>query len=94
MPLERMETENTLRHASHDLIFAIEAMKRRMETEQKEEQLFHVDREIPPYHFNKRLSARVRYRWRKTIDDGWTHGHITERQSYGEIHTPDVSSRV
>lgn len=74
---KRAETESTLRHAGHDLIFSIQAMKQRMEIEQKEEQLFHVGGEIPPYHFNKRLSARVSYRWRKTVDDKWTHGHIT-----------------
>lgn len=76
-PRKRMETDNTVRRAGRDLIFAIEAMKQRMEIEQKEEQLFHVDGQILPYHFNPRLSARVSYRWRKTIDDEWTHDHIT-----------------
>lgn len=75
-PKKRMETENTLRRAGYDLISAVEAMKQRMETEQKEEQLFHVDGQIPPYHFSQRLTARVSYRWRKTVDDEWNHGHI------------------
>ena len=75
-PRKRAETENTLRRAGYDLIFAIQAMKQRMEIEQKEEQLFHVDGEIRPYHFSQRLTARVSYRWRKTVDDEWTRGHI------------------
>src|SRR5438874_2652846 len=42
-PRKRAETENTLRRAGSDLSFAVEAMKRRMEEEQKEGQLFYID---------------------------------------------------
>ncbi|MET4296312.1 hypothetical protein ABIB06_007068 [Bradyrhizobium sp. LB8.2] len=77
-PRKRAETENTLRRAGSDLSFAVEAMKRRMETEQKEGQLFYVDDQIvPPYRFDKRLSVRVSYRWRRTVGDEWTSGSIT-----------------
>ncbi|TYL85942.1 hypothetical protein [Bradyrhizobium cytisi] len=77
-PRKCAETENTLRRAGSDLSFAVEAMKRRMETEQKEGQLFYVDDQIvPPYHFDSRLSVRVSYRWRRAVDDEWTSGSIT-----------------
>jgi hypothetical protein len=77
-PGKRARTADALRRAGHDLSFAVDAMKRRMETEQKEGQLFYVDDHImPPYHFDKRLSVRVSYRWRRTVDDAWTLGSIT-----------------
>lgn len=77
-PRKRAETENTLRRAGSDLSFAVEAMKRRMEEEQKEGQLFYIDDHVVhPYHFDKRLSVRVSYRWRRTVDDEWTFGSIT-----------------
>lgn len=75
---KRAETENALRRAGHDLSFAVGAMKRRLETEQKEAQLFIVDDHImPPSRFSKHLSVRVSYRWRRTVDDDWTFGSIT-----------------
>ena len=49
-PRKRAETENTLRRAGSDLSFAVGAMKRRMETEEKEGQLFYVDDQIMPPH--------------------------------------------
>ncbi|TWB86837.1 hypothetical protein FBZ93_12618 [Bradyrhizobium macuxiense] len=77
-PRKRAETADTLRRAGRDLSFAVRAMKRRMETEQKDGQLFHVDDQIiPPYRFDKRLSVRVSYRWRRTGDDEWRLGSIT-----------------
>ncbi|WP_314951968.1 hypothetical protein [Bradyrhizobium cosmicum] len=75
---KRAETESTLRRAGHDLSFAVGAMQRRMETEQKEAQLFVVDDQImPPHRFSKHLSVRVSYRWRRTVDDEWRFGSIT-----------------
>jgi hypothetical protein len=77
-PRKRAETEGALRRAAHVLSFAVGAMKRRMEAEQKEWQLFFVDDEItPPYRFSKHLSVRVSYQWRRTIDDEWAFGSIT-----------------
>lgn len=77
-PRKRAETADALRRAGHDLTFAIGAMKRRLETEQKEAQLFIVDDQImPPHRFSKHLSVRVSYRWRGTVDDEWKFGHIT-----------------
>lgn len=75
---KRAETGDALRRAGHDLSFAVGAMKQRLETEQKEAQLFIVDDQImPPHRFSKHLSVRVSYRWRRTVDDEWTFGSIT-----------------
>lgn len=77
-PRKRAETGHTLQRAGSDLSCAVEAMKRRMEEEQKEGQLFYIDDQIvPPYSFDKRLTVRVSYRWRRTVDDDWTSGSIT-----------------
>jgi hypothetical protein len=77
-PRKRAETESTLRRAGSDLSFAVGAMKRRMEMEQKEAQLFIVDDQImPPRRFSKHLSVRVSYRWRRTVDDEWTFASVT-----------------
>jgi hypothetical protein len=77
-PRKQAETGDAVRRAARDLSFAVGAMKRRMETEQKEGQLFSVDDHImPPYRFSKQLSVRVSYRWRRTVDDEWTFGSIT-----------------
>lgn len=77
-PRKRAETENALRRAGSDLSFAVGAMKRRMETEQKEGELFYVDDQImPPHSFGECLSVRVGYRWRRVVDDEWTFGSIT-----------------
>lgn len=75
---KRAETGDALRRAGHDLSFAVGAMKQRLESEQKEAQLFIVDDQImPPHRFGKHLSVRVSYRWRRTVDDDWRFGSIT-----------------
>jgi hypothetical protein len=75
---KRSETGDALRRAGHDLTFAVGAMKRRLETEQKEAQLFIVDdQNMPPHRFSKHMSVRVNYRWRRTVDDEWAFGSIT-----------------
>lgn len=78
VPRKRAETGDALRRAGRDLSFAVGTMKQRMETEQKEGQLFSIDDQIiPPHRFSKHLSVRVSYRWRRTVDDEWSFGHIT-----------------
>jgi hypothetical protein len=75
---KREQTGDALRRAGHDLSFAVGAMKKRMEEEKKEGELFFVDDHImPPYRFSKELNVRVSYRWRRTIDDDWTYASIT-----------------
>lgn len=77
-PRKRAETGDGLGRAGRDLSFAVGAMKQRMETEQKEGQLFSIDDQIiPPHRFSKHLRVRVSYRWRRTVDDEWSFGHIT-----------------
>ncbi len=75
---KRKETGDSLQRAGQELSFAFRAMKRRMETEQAEAELFQIDDQItPPYHFTKNMSVRVSYRWRQTVADEWQRGSIT-----------------
>lgn len=75
---KREETGNALRRAGRDLTFAVDAMKRRMETEQADAELFQIDDQImPPYRFSTQMSVRVSYRWRRTIAEEWQWGSIT-----------------
>lgn len=75
---KREQTGDALRRAARDVSFAVRAMKQRMETEQKESELFVIDDQImQPFHFSKHMSVRVSYRWRRTVDDDWRHGSIT-----------------
>jgi hypothetical protein len=75
---KREETGGAVRRAARDLIFAVGAMKQRMETEQKEGQFFFIyDQIVPPFRFNKQLKVRVSYRWRSAEDKEWTYGSIT-----------------
>lgn len=75
---KREETGRDLRSAGSDLAHAVDGMKRRLETERKDAELFHVDDLVaPPYRFSKALSVRVNYRWRRSPDDAWAYGSIT-----------------
>ena len=60
--------------AGGDLVHAIQEMKGRVETEQEQGELFYVDDQImAPYHFSKRLTVSVRYRWRPVTSTEWLH---------------------
>lgn len=75
---KREQTGDTLRRAARDVTFAVRAMKQRMETEAKDSEFFVIDDQImQPFHFSKHMSVRVHYRWRRSIDDDWSHGSIT-----------------
>ncbi|MFJ2458085.1 hypothetical protein ACIOVC_05985 [Pseudomonas neuropathica] len=75
---KRNKTEDDVRSAGSDLAHAVQQMKHRMETEEKEGQLFYVDDQlIQPYSFSERLTVRVGYRWRRIIEDDWLEGSIT-----------------
>jgi hypothetical protein len=75
---KREQNYSRARRAGSDLLLAIESMKRRMETEEREEQLFHVDDHIlPPDHFSRNMQVTVSYRWRASIDVAWRYGNIT-----------------
>ncbi|WP_246675499.1 hypothetical protein [Mesorhizobium sp. B2-6-4] len=75
---KREEKHYQATRAGSDLSFAFRSMKQRMETEEREGQLFHVDDNISaPYRFSKNLEVRISYRWRRTVEDAWTPGSIT-----------------
>lgn len=75
---KRAETDDRVRRAGRDLAYAVSAMKHRLAGEEKDGQLFHVDDQImPPLHFENRLSVRIVFRWRRSIDEEWTYGNIT-----------------
>lgn len=75
---KRAETEYRARRAGDDLAHAVQQMKDRVETEEKEGQLFYVDDLImPPSHFSERITVRVSYNWRRAIEDKWVYGSIT-----------------
>ncbi|MER8370597.1 hypothetical protein NKH84_24060 [Mesorhizobium sp. M0902] len=72
------------RRAGSDLSFTFGSMKRRMEVEEREGQLFHVDDHIHwPYRFTKNLQITISYRWRRTVEEAWTHGSI---EFHHEVH--------
>jgi hypothetical protein len=76
--LKRDQTETTLRRVSFDLRNAVRLTTERMEIERKEEQYFRVDEWISaPYRFSSRLTVRVAFQWRRTVDDQWEFGNIT-----------------
>lgn len=61
--------------AGGDLVHAIQQMKGRVETEQEQGEVFYVaDQIMAPYHFSKRLTVSVRYRWRPLPSAEWIHG--------------------
>lgn len=75
---KRAETEYELRTAGDDLAHAVSQMKHRLEVEAEEGLNFYVeDQFMWPDYFTERLTAQVRYRWRRSISDGWEFGSIT-----------------
>ncbi|MGP0171277.1 hypothetical protein ACSVIJ_05265 [Pseudomonas sp. NCHU5208] len=77
-PRKLEETEERARRAASNLEHAVLQMKHRAETEQKEEQLFHVDDNIiPPSYLTEQLSVDIGYRWRPAPDAQWIFGHLT-----------------
>jgi hypothetical protein len=75
---KRAETESYLRRTGRELSFAVQQMKRRMDTEQQERQLFQInDNILRPLHFDKHLTVTIKYRWRRAVDNEWKFGNIT-----------------
>jgi|GEM_PF-438103 len=84
------DMEYRARRAGGDLVAAVQQMKHRVETEEKEGQFFYVEDQImPPYRFSEHLAVRVSYRWRAAIGDQWEHGSITF--TYSVDSRPDYS---
>jgi len=64
--------------AGDELANAVRQMKHRIEREENEEAFFRVEDQImPPSRLSERISVRVSYRWRRTIEDEWKSGSIT-----------------
>lgn len=79
------ETGSRARRAGGELAGAVRWMQHRLESEEKEHQLFFIDDQIvPPSRFGKQLSVPVSYRWRTSADAAWTHGSIT----FSYVHDP------
>ncbi|CAM3121684.1 hypothetical protein EJ082_15140 [Brevundimonas diminuta] len=75
---KRAETAGDLRRAGYDLLHTIQNLKKRVELERKDAELFFVeDGILHPRSLTRDLSVRVSYRWRQTIDDAWQFGTIT-----------------
>lgn len=75
---KRAETAHYARRAGSNLVFAVQQMKHRAETEEKEDFLFYVDdRIIQPYGCSNPVTVQVSYRWRTAIEDQWVYGSIT-----------------
>lgn len=90
---KRAETSADVRRAGIDLVDAVRDMKRRMEEEAQEQQLFHVDDVITtPYRFTPRMDVRASYRWRSSADDAWNFGSITLQHEVDM--RPDYTLRV
>jgi len=83
---KRAETERRASRAASDLTIAVQRMKDRLETEEREGLLFYVDDQVfPPDRFSERVSVRVNYRWRSSVEDPWAYGSIAFS------HTVDLS---
>lgn len=75
---KRTETKFRVRHVGRNLAHAVQEMKHRVKTEEEEGCLFYVDDQImPPCRFSERVTVRVSYRWRRTIEDELAGGSIT-----------------
>lgn len=84
------ETHQAALRAGSNLSYAFAAMVDRMKAEERFDELFHVDDTyLHPYRFHADMSVTVSFRWRKIVEDAWTHGTITfthvfrSRPSYG-----------
>ncbi|MFN8867169.1 MAG: hypothetical protein ACK51G_08275 [Pseudomonadota bacterium] len=75
---KRAETEYDVRKAGRDLEFAVQQMRHRVETEEKEGQLFFVDDHVhPPTLISDHIRVPISYRWRERVEDDWQYGNVT-----------------
>lgn len=83
---KRARTEDEARRAGSRLSHAVAQMKHRRAEEEEEGTLFRIeDRFIhQPIRPGKRMSVTIRYRWRPSVDNDWTDGHIT----FEHVHDP------
>lgn len=87
---KREQTRADALRAASDLVYAVEQMQGRVETEQQERDLFYVEDQIlEPFRFSKRLIVRIPYRWRASLTAEWVHGQTTFTYDYSP--RPDYS---
>lgn len=87
---KREDTRTRVLRAGSDLVHAVQIMKDRAEAEQRDGQFFYVEDQIlPPVSLRDQLTVRVSYKWRRSVDESWTHSSITF--SYTAISRPDYS---
>ncbi|MCU4180178.1 hypothetical protein [Bosea sp. BH3] len=77
------ETRESAVRAGYTLSNAFAAMVDRMKTEERFDELFHVDDDnFRPHHHHPDIDIKVSFRWRKTVDEAWTYGAITFSHTY------------
>ncbi len=82
------ETEYDVRKAGGDLEHAVQQMKDRAATQEREAQLFVVDDHIaPPSAFSEKLNVRIRFQWRTDPEADWQFGSVTFTHTH--IQRPD-----
>ena len=75
---KREETGYSARKAGDNLSFAVSQMKSRVDVEEVDALLFGIDEQILwPLHFSERLTVRVCYHWRQSVEDDWSYSSIT-----------------
>lgn len=79
------DTERRARRSGDALVASVEQMQHRIETQEREAERFFVDDVIvPPVQLTERLSVRISYRWRPSVDAEWAYGTIT----FSHVHDP------
>ncbi|MBI6711003.1 hypothetical protein YA0599_22565 [Pseudomonas syringae] len=85
---KRADTEMDAHRAGSGLISAVSLMQNRVETEEKEGQLFFVDDHVmQPFSINNNLYVSVHFRWRSNVADPWIYGDI----KFTHQHSPTPS---
>lgn len=75
---KRERTHVEAMRAGSDLVHAVYQMKERVETEQKDRELFYIDDQIrPPFHLSERLSVSIAFHWRPSLTADWKYGRTT-----------------
>lgn len=87
---KREDTRTSVLRAGSDLVHAVQIMKDRAETEQQDGQFFYVEDQIlPPVSLREQLTVRISYKWRRSVEDNWTHNHVYRRLSFDiHVHLP------
>lgn len=63
--------------AARELTYGLSGMKRRMEQEEKDAELFKIDDHVwQPSTFSRKLEISIWYQWRPTTQDDWRSGKI------------------